>query len=320
MPVRFLIFPHPFPSFPSSIPVPCSETPRSLFGHPSAPTALEMALLKRQAVNYEIFDDQSSIMWNSYVGNWTHYPANGFNNDTVTATPNPGASVSFSFSGTRIVYAWPCSVVLILWRKQGPRRGFMVAYWVLVAIVVDKSSPIQPPITRSTVPLVSHPPVALLDKALTWPHITAGSQKPWFDSSGAVVYFATPKLADGTHKIDITVSTANATDQFILDFFLISPIAGGSTSGVETSRSAPSPTSTSSSLPIVTASATPVGPIVGGVVGGIAGIAVLAFALWYFMKKRSSGGQAYYFDRPSPADILASEGLYTFLRLCCREH
>ena len=187
-------------------------------------------------------------------------------------------------------------------------------------VVVDKSSPIQPPITKSTVPPVSHPSVALLDKALTWLHITAGSQEPWVDSSGKVVYFSTPKLADGTHTIDITVSTANATDQFILDYFLISPIAGGSTSGVETSRSAPSPTSTSSGLPIVTTSATPVGPIVGGVVGGIAGIAVLAVALRYFMRKRTSGGQAYYFDKPSPADILAGEGLYTFLRLCCREH
>ena len=87
-----------------------------------------MALLKRQAVSYEIFDDQSPALWNSYVGNWTRYNADGFNNDTVTATPTPGASVSFSFSGARIVYAWPCSMILMLRRKQGPRRGFMVAY------------------------------------------------------------------------------------------------------------------------------------------------------------------------------------------------
>ena len=71
------------------------------------------------------------------------------------------------------------------------------------------------------------------------------------------------------------------------------------------------PSATSSSLPIVTSNATPVGPIVGGVVGGIAGIAILAFLLWYFLRKRTSGGQAYYFDKPSPADMLASEGLCT---------
>jgi len=73
-----------------------------------------MALLKRQA-NFAIFDDQSSTVWSSYVGNWSHYPAQGFNNDTVTATPTPGASLSFTFSGTQVVYAWPCYVVLILW-------------------------------------------------------------------------------------------------------------------------------------------------------------------------------------------------------------
>jgi hypothetical protein len=164
------------------------------------------------------------------------------------------------------------------------------------------------------------PSVALLDKTLTEPHIIAGSQKPWLDSSGAAVYFETPKLADGTHRIDITVTAANDTNLFALDYFLITPTTGGSVSGVETSRSMPSSTSTSSSLPIVTAKTAPVGAIVGGVVGGIAGIAILVLAIWYFLKKRTSGGQAYYFDKPSPADMLASEGLYTFHRMYCREH
>ena len=179
-----------------------------------------------------------------------------------------------------------------------------------------KPTPIQPPITKSMVFPVNPLPRALLDETLTWPHIVAGSQEPWLDTSG-VVYFQTPKLADGTHEIDITVMTANQTSQYILDFFLVIPIAGGSSSGVETSRSMPS--ATSSSLPIVTTTNAPVGPIVGGVVGGIAGIAILAFLLWYFLKKRTSGGQAYYFDRPSPADMLASEGLCTSHRLCCRK-
>jgi len=57
----------------------------------------------------------------------------------------------------------------------------------------------------------------------------------------------------------------------------------------------------------VTAQSTPVGAIVGGVVGGIAGIAILLLALWYFLRKRSSGGRAYYFDKPTAGDILSGE-------------
>lgn len=87
-----------------------------------------MALLKRQDLTFEVFDDQSPTLWNSFVGNWTRYSAQNFNNDTVTATPTPGASVSFTFSGAPIVYAWPYRIVLMLGRKQGLRRGFMVAY------------------------------------------------------------------------------------------------------------------------------------------------------------------------------------------------
>jgi len=62
-----------------------------------------MALIKRQTVSYEIFDDQSPTLWNAFVGNWTRYSEEGFNNNTVTATPTPGASLSFTFSGTWVV-------------------------------------------------------------------------------------------------------------------------------------------------------------------------------------------------------------------------
>ena len=134
-----------------------------------------------------------------------------------------------------------------------------------------------------------------------------------------VIYFETPKLADGTHEIDIAVTTANETNQFIIDYFLVSPIAGGPISGVETSRSIPTSTSTSSSLPVVVTSATPVGAIVGGVIGGIAGIIILAIALWCFLRRRTGGGQTDHTDGPGPVDILASEGLCTSHRLCRRE-
>ena len=110
-----------------------------------------------------------------------------------------------------------------------------------------------------------------------------------------VIYFQTPKLADGAHEIDITVTTANETDQFIIDFFLVSPIAGGS------------------------GSATPVGAIAGGVVGGVFGIGILGIALWYFMGTRTGCNLAHYFKEPNLSDIPVSEGLCTFHRLCRRE-
>jgi hypothetical protein len=65
-----------------------------------------MVLLERQADNYMVVDDQDPTLWGSYVGNWTHYNYlnQGLNNDTVTATSTPGASLSFTFSGIQIVY------------------------------------------------------------------------------------------------------------------------------------------------------------------------------------------------------------------------
>ena len=173
---------------------------------------------------------------------------------------------------------------------------------------VEILPPIQLPSTKSTILLVSR---SLIIKALTQLRIIVDPQEPWFDSTGAIVYFFTPKLADGTHEIDITVNSANATEPFAIDYFLVTPNGSGSGSGVSTSRSIPSPTSTQSALPIITTTSAPVGAIVGGVVGGIAGIAILILALWYFLRKRSSGGRAYYFANPSPADMLAGEGSYS---------
>ena len=123
------------------------------------------------------------------------------------------------------------------------------------------------------------------------------------------IYFETPRLAGGFHKINILVTVANETNQFVLDYFLVTPSTGGHHSEVETSPSAPSSTPMPSDLQIVTAQSIPVGTIVGGVVGGIAGILIIVLTLlWYFLRKRPRSGQAYYFEKPTPADILAGEG------------
>jgi hypothetical protein len=101
------------------------------------------------------------------------------------------------------------------------------------------------------------------------------------------------------------VTTANNTNLFIVDFFLITPSSGGS-SGVQTTRVAPSATS---SIPVTVTHAVPVGAIVGGIVGGIALIAVLSILAYYFLRRRSGGGRAYYFGDTGAADVLSGEGL-----------
>jgi len=166
---------------------------------------------------------------------------------------------------------------------------------------------------------VNHSSRALYDKTLTWFCVVVGSQTPWIDDTGAVVYFQTPKLADGTHEIDVTVKSANMTNQFIIDYFLITPLAGAAGSGVETSRSIPTATSSSSSIPISITHGANVGAIVGGVLGGIAGIAILVIVAWYFLFRRRRGGQAFYFDKPNPGDILAAEGWCIIRRLAYKD-
>jgi len=176
--------------------------------------------------------------------------------------------------------------------------------------------PTRPQNTHSTAILVNLPTETLLRQALTQSCIIAGSQQPVPDhTQNKIIYFQSTRLADGEHKVDIKVTTANETNPFILDYFRIVPSIENSssmpssTSSLETSHSTPSPTSTSSALPDVSLRSIPVGAMVGGVVGGIAGIVILVLALlWCFLRKRPRGGQAYYFEKPSPADILAGEG------------
>lgn len=60
-----------------------------------------MGLSKRQTFSYEVIDDQNPVVQKTYKGNWTHYNFQGFTNNTFTATPNPGASFSLTFSGAR---------------------------------------------------------------------------------------------------------------------------------------------------------------------------------------------------------------------------
>ena len=82
-------------------------------------------------------------------------------------------------------------------------------------------------------------------------------------------YFSTPNLTDGTHWINITVTTANETNPFTIDSFAVASLAG-EISHVD------------------------VDAIAGGVVGGIAGIGVLAIAVWYFLRSRGGAAEGQY--------------------------
>lgn len=134
--------------------------------------------------------------------------------------------------------------------------------------------------------------------------VPGGSQKPHFDTdNSSIIYFETPPLNNGTHTINVTVTVTNDTNPYAIDCFLVVPTPGGDSGGIETIRAAPSSTSS-----VATATqSTPIGAIVGGVVGGIAVIVVLAIAAFYFLNRRSRGGQAYYFEKPGAADMLEGE-------------
>jgi hypothetical protein len=96
------------------MPRPLFWGPWPLIGIRPQPTVLEMALFKRQTTNYTIIDDQSPILLNSYVGNWTHLAIQGYWQNTATITATPGASLSFTFSGIQTAYARLRGAVLTL--------------------------------------------------------------------------------------------------------------------------------------------------------------------------------------------------------------
>ena len=88
-------------SFPRCFPLP--PTPRSQ--SPRAPsthhihTPYQMALLRRQDISVTWIDDQSPTLLTKYLGNWSHQLDRVYVNSTYTSASNPGASLSFAFTG-----------------------------------------------------------------------------------------------------------------------------------------------------------------------------------------------------------------------------
>ena len=139
-------------------------------------------------------------------------------------------------------------------------------------------------------------------------YIAGPIQAPLIDATyGSLIFFLVQGLTDGSHKIDVTVMAASATNPYIIDYFaVLRDSTQGSPFGSGTSPSTPSSSSGSN----VIVPATPIGAIVGGVVGGVIAIALLIFALWYFLK-RFRGGQGGYFEKPPRRNTLVSECVST---------
>jgi hypothetical protein len=63
-----------------------------------------MVLLRKQSSTLLIYDDQGPALWGNYVGNWIHHsdPSMGLTNNTITSTPEQGASFWFAFTGAQV--------------------------------------------------------------------------------------------------------------------------------------------------------------------------------------------------------------------------
>ena len=119
-------------------------------------------------------------------------------------------------------------------------------------------------------------------------------------------------MTDGTHEINFTVTSANETNQFILDYITIIPSTNVSTSqsassSTATSSSSSLTTTTSSGLPSATTHSTHVGAIAGGVVGGVAGITILVIILGFCL-----GWWSCTRNKPRPGSTVGDGGSYTF--------
>lgn len=119
---------------------------------------------------------------------------------------------------------------------------------------------------------------------------------PYFDSSHiSLIYFETLALANGSHTINGTITSATFDVPYVIDYVYVNPPAGADNAGDGTTGAVPSSSGTLGSTIVV--QSMPVGPMVGAIVGGIAGVAVLLFAAYFFLTRRHRDPRANYPDR-----------------------
>jgi len=156
---------------------------------------------------------------------------------------------------------------------------------------------------------VRHLTGAPLSQPLTCYLITAGLQTPYFDSNHiSLIYFETLALANGSHTINGTITSATFDVPFVIDYVYINPPPGADNAGDKTTQAVPSSSGTLGSTIVV--QSMPVGPMVGAIVGSIAGIAVLLFAAWYFLTRRHRDRRANYPAGAGAGDFRVVDELY----------
>uniref|UniRef100_A0A0W0F163 Transmembrane protein n=1 Tax=Moniliophthora roreri TaxID=221103 RepID=A0A0W0F163_MONRR len=130
--------------------------------------------------------------------------------------------------------------------------------------------------------------------------------------------FTTPQLNPGSHEMVITFSGVKNGDDPLqwlsIDYFYITASEGGAQLNTTSTTAGSLPTrdsDSSSNSGSSTSDKTPVGPIVGGVIGGIAGLALLGFAISFFLRRRNAQNRAggYYDSVPfNPNNMYATPG------------
>lgn len=124
---------------------------------------------------------------------------------------------------------------------------------------------------------------------------TAGSSEPYTDSTG-IVYYKSPSLAATNHTLIVNVTDAGPNYPYALDYAMYVPDANtpSETSGTSTTQTSVA------NAPSV--SKKDIGAIVGGVIGGVAALIIVGLTVFYFMRKKRN--QPYYFDKPTPEQML----------------
>ena len=135
---------------------------------------------------------------------------------------------------------------------------------------------------------------------------------PFFGSDNiSVIYFETPVMANGSHTITGTITSATFDVPYVIDYFYINPPTGAGNAGDGATQTVPSSSGTAGPTTVIVQS-TPIGAIVGGIVGGIAGIAILLFAAYFFLIRRPRDRRADYPDRAGADNFRAGEGSSKF--------
>lgn len=221
-----------------------------------------MALSNKRDLSETFVDDQSATLRNNWVGDWAKTYDGNFTKyylGTYTAATKAGPSFTFSFVGTE---AWLHGA---LNNTSLTQDGHFVSY-PTAEYVVDG--------------------------------VPAGPQQPYYNSVGDIVYFDTQSLADGPHTVKVTVTSANQSNPFIVDYYVYVFVAGSNSTIYVTQTPSPSHKGR-------------IGEIVVGVVAGLAILALLIIGLIYFMKRsrrnRMDMNQVDIFEKPNTVDMISDE-------------